>query len=356
MDLREPIKISTLGEALGALLDDQSGNLDLEVTHFSTAELAQAGAFTFINDAKKWPLLEQSHCTCVLAPSALKEKVEKNDLGKTWLFSKNVDLAARDIKQKFFFQTPYQSHWQGIHPTAVVGEGSSIDDSATLGPHAVVGKNCKIGKGTFIGANACIEDDVTIGEHTTIHPLAYVGHHCLIGNHCEIKPNAVIGSEGFGYAHDHLGNHYRIPHTGRVILKDHVHIGAGSAVDRGTITDSIIGEGTKIDNHVHCGHNFVIGKNGLITGQVVVAGSTTIGDNFICGGHTAITGHIQVADNVQVAGFSGVAKSVERPGAYGGYPLQPVKDSLRTRQNLLHLTEMRRSIKKLMKKVFPEES
>ena len=130
-----------------------------------------------------------------------------------------------------------------------------------------------------------------IKSHVTIHAHVYVGHSCVIGHNCEIMPQAVIGSEGFGYAHDHLGNHYRVPHTGRVVLADDVHIGALSTIDRGTINDSTIGQGTKIDNHVHLAHNSIVGKNGLITAHVVMAGSSTLGDNFMVGGNSAIAGH-----------------------------------------------------------------
>jgi UDP-3-O-[3-hydroxymyristoyl] glucosamine N-acyltransferase len=200
-----------------------------------------------------------------------------------------------------------------------------------------------------------VENNAKIGKEATLHPHVYIGHSCEIGSFCEIMPQAVIGSEGFGYAHDEKGNHFRIPHTGKVVLEDDVHIGAGTAIDRGTIEDSVIGRGTKIDNQVHLAHNTVVGKNGLITAQCVTAGSSQIGDNFICGGKTAITGHIKVTDNVNVAGFSAISNNVKEGGQYGGYPLVPLKQHLKIKASSVHLPELRKQMNRVLRKLFPED-
>lgn len=355
MRLEKEITAEQVLAAGGPLLTDSLGDLDQKLTQFATPESAEPGSLGFVNGPKHLAAIEDSSLSCVIAPVKMKEQIQALNSKKTWLFSPNVDLAAREIKKNFFFPTPYKADFSGIHPTAIVDSSANLALDVVVGPHAVIGKNVVIGSGSFVGANAIVEENAKIGEQVTIHPLAYIGHSTEIGNACEILPQAVVGSEGYGYAHDHLGNHYRIPHTGKVILEDDVHVGAGTAIDRGTIEDTRIGKGTKIDNQVHLAHNTVIGKNGLITAQVVTAGSTTIGDNFICGGKTAITGHIKISDNVNVAGFSGISNNVKEPGQYGGYPLLPLKQHLKVKASSVHLPELRKQMNRVLRKLFPEE-
>lgn len=355
MDFRKRQPIQEIIDFAGPLIIDSYGDLNLQVSRFDSIETASPGSFVFINDPRLIPKAEVSEAVCLLAPDSFKPRVDEMSSAKTWLFSPNVGLAARNIKNHFVFRTPFRSSFMNIHPTAVVDPTAEIATGVTIGPHAVIGPGVKIGTNSFVGANAVIEENVTIKNQVTIHPLAYIGHSCEVGNNCEIKPQAVVGSEGFGYEHDHLGNHYRIPHTGRVILEDDVHIGAGAAIDRGTIQDSRIGRGTKIDNQVHLAHNSVIGKNGLITAHVVLAGSTTIGDNFVIGGNSAIAGHITVADNVSVAGFSAISNSVKEGGQYGGYPLVPLKRHLKIKASSVHLPELRKHMNRVLKKLFPED-
>ena len=339
----------------GPLISDTLGDLDMTVSHFSTIEMPLEGSFAFINNPRLIPLAETSSATCLLAPDSYKSRIEEMSSNKTWLFSPNVNLAARNIKNEFVFSTPYRADIKEIHATAVIDPSVEMALGVVVGPYAVIGKNVKIGEGTYIGAGAVIEENVIIKGNTTIHPQAYIGHSCEVGHHCEIMPSAVVGSEGYGYSHDHHGNHYRIPHTGKVILHDDVHIGAGAAIDRGTIEDTVVGEGTKIDNQVHLAHNTKVGRNGLITAQVVTAGSSTIGDNFVAGGKTAIAGHIKVTDNVNVAGYSAISNNVTEPGQYGGYPLLPLKKHLKVRASSVHLPELRKQMNRVLRKLFPED-
>lgn len=354
MNLTKEITVEDVLRAGGPLITKCLGDKQTKLNRFSSTPLAEPGSLGFLNNPKHLDSVENSALSCVIAPLQLLDKISQLKSDKTWLFSPNVDLAAREIKKALFFQTPYRAPWAGVHSSAVVDPSAHLSADAIVGPYAIIGKNVQLGEGCFVGAHSVIEENTCIGNNVTIHPLAYIGHSTEIGDGCEIMPHAVIASEGYGYAHDHLGNHYRIPHTGKVILEDDVHIGAGTAVDRGTIENTRIGRGTKIDNQVHLAHNTVIGKNGLITAQVVTAGSTSIGDNFICGGKTAITGHIKITDNVNIAGFSGVSKSVEEPGQYGGYPLLPLKQHLKVKASSVHLPELRKQMKRVLDKLFPE--
>lgn len=355
MRLIKPVKIQDLVDFSGPLIKDHLGDLNQEIMNFSGLSGASEQSFGFIISEKMLKTVDASPLTCVLAPLKIKEQVTSLNSTKTWLFSPNPELCARNIKNQFVFATPFRPDHSGIHPTSVIHESAQLGTNVTVAPFAIIEKNVQIGDDSYIGSHSVIEENVIIKKNVTIHPHVYIGHSCEIGNDCEIMPQAVIGSEGYGYSHDHLGNHYRMPHTGKVILHDDVHIGAGTAIDRGTISDSVIGKGTKIDNQCHLAHNSVVGKNGLLTAQLVTAGSSTLGDNFICGGKTAVTGHIKVTDNVHVSGFSAITNDVKKPGQYGGYPLLPLKQSLKVKASSTHLPELRKQMNRVLRKLFPED-
>lgn len=267
------------------------------------------------------------------------------------LSSPNVQLSMSSIGRRFF---PLNRHFQPIkgpkiHPSAQIAASAKVGAGCTIGPGVVIGEGCEIGENCIFGANVVIEPDVKIGAGSHIHPLVFIGHSCELGKECEIHPNTTIGSEGFGYARDDKFGQHRITHYGKVILEDRVHIGANVSLDRGTYLDSRIGSGTKIDNHCHFGHNFVIGKNSLITAGLISAGSVTVGDYCVFGGRTTINGHIEIASKTQVSAISVVSKPIEKGGEYGGFPLQPLRDTLKTRAAMRHLPEMLANIKKILK-------
>jgi UDP-3-O-[3-hydroxymyristoyl] glucosamine N-acyltransferase len=236
-----------------------------------------------------------------------------------------------------------------IHPGATISDRARLGRGCIVGPGAVVGDDCEVGDDCVIGAGCVIEPGVKIGAGCHIHPLVYIAHSCEIGQRCEIHPHTTIGTEGYGYAQDAKFNHYRITHYGRVIIGDDVHIGAGVQIDRGTFEDSHIGSGTKIDNHCHFGHNIRIGKNTLITGGMITAGSVTIGDRCVFGGRSTVKGHISIASDCHFGGLSGVNNNIFKPGEYGGLPLQPIQSEMRTRASLKHLPELVRNVRRIMK-------
>ena len=350
MNFKKSVTALELKEAYSQLITGEIGDLKAIIDNFTSVKLANSSSFVFANSEVSIRQALASAASCILAPEKMREKIAKNQPAKTLLFCKNVDLLARNIKKDFCQDTPYRSSLEGIADSAFVHPSVELGKGIVIGPNAVINEKVKIGDDSFIGANTVIEAGVTIGKNATIHPLVYIGHSSEIGDNFECKSNTTIASEGYGYAHDHLGNHYRIPHTGRVVIHDDVHIGANCSIDRGTIEDSVIGRGTKIDNQVHFGHNLVIGKNGLVTANAVTAGSCKIGDNFISGGLIGLGGHLEIADNVNLAGFAAVTKSIDKPGAYGGNPLEPLKDALRNKVSFRYLTDMRKKIDKLWEK------
>ena len=270
------------------------------------------------------------------------------------LQSPSPELALALVARTLFPVTTQMKGFDGmrIHPSAVISETASVSDDAIIGPNAVIGANVRIGAACIVGANTTVEDDVVVGEGSHIHANVFIGHGTEIGRHCEIHPMTSLGSEGYGYAHDEHFNHYRHQHYGRLIIEDDVHVGACVTIDRGHFVDSVIGRGTKIDNHCHLAHNVRVGKNCLMAGDFMTAGSVTIGDNNVFGGSARVTDHVTVGDNMQFAGLAAVSKDIDEPGkAFGGRPLQPVNEYLRTCANLAHLADMRRNLARVMRKL-----
>jgi len=205
-----------------------------------------------------------------------------------------------------------------ISPRAIIAANVILRAGCVVEPFAVIKPLVKLGSGTYIGANCYIDDGVIIGKNCEIRPHTTIYKNTKIGDFVVIDSNSVIGKEGFGYIKKK--RYERIRHIGGVIIKNFIEVGANVAIDRGTVGNTIIGEGTKIDNLVHIGHNVKIGKNCIIMGQVGIAGSTVIGDNVILCGQVGISDHLNIADNVIVYAKSGVFKSLCANKRYSGIP------------------------------------
>ncbi len=215
----------------------------------------------------------------------------------------------------------------GISSSAFVDPTARLEAGVLVEPMAVVGANAEIGEGTQIGAGAIIGAGVKIGRNCSISAgasvlCAYIGNNVIIHN------GARIGQDGFGYAPGPAGM-LKIVQVGRVIIQDDVEIGANTTIDRGTMDDTVIGEGTKIDNQAQIGHNVRIGRHTAIVSQVGIAGSARIGDGVQIGGQAGVAGHIHVGDGAQLAAGSGVIFDLAPGGRYGGVPARPIKDFLR---------------------------
>lgn len=204
-----------------------------------------------------------------------------------------------------------------------IARSAVIEDGAVIEPGAVIGPEARIGRGTRIAAGAVVGYRVTIGRDCYIGPLASVIH-ALVGNRVILHAGVRIGQDGFGFAMGRDG-HLKVPQVGRVIIQDDVEIGANSAVDRGALKDTIIGEGTKIDNLVQIGHNVVIGRHCVIVGQVGISGSTELGDFVVMGGQSGAIGHIKIGTGAQIAGGAHPKGDVPPGAVLAGTPARPFR-------------------------------
>ena len=240
--------------------------------------------------------------------------------GCVFLRAKSVQSSFAAVAWMFYpeCEPGFASQKVPVHPSARIGAG------VTLSPGVVIGANAEIGDGTKIGPNAIIGRGVMIGRKCEIGAQTVLGF-AYLGDEVVIQPGAVIGGSGFGFSAEPRG-HAKIPQLGRVVLQDRVEIGANSTVDRAALGDTVIGEGTKIDNLVQIGHNTRVGRHCVIAGQAGISGSVTVGDFVAMGGGAAIADHVTIGDRARLAGFTGVAHDLEGGRDYGGIPARPIRD------------------------------
>jgi len=222
------------------------------------------------------------------------------------------------LRPSSLFVTKGRAASAQVHPAARLEAGVTVDPLAVVGPRAEIGAGTLIGARTVIGPDVCIGRDCAIGPDATIM-------HALIGDHVIIHPGVRIGQDGFGYLPSSQG-HQKIPQTRRVIIQDDVEIGANTTIDRGATRDTVIGEGTKIDNLVQIGHNCSIGRHCLIVSQVGISGSVTIGDFAVLTGQVGISDHLTIGAGAILGGRAGVMSNVPAGARWAGTPAEPAID------------------------------
>ncbi|MFH1500304.1 MAG: UDP-3-O-(3-hydroxymyristoyl)glucosamine N-acyltransferase [Verrucomicrobiota bacterium] len=210
----------------------------------------------------------------------------------------------------------------GIHPSAIIDPSAKIAADATVGPLCVIEAGVVIGARTHVQAHAFLGRDVVVGEDCWLLPGVKIYNECVLRDRVRLHAGVVIGSDGFGYEFN-AGRHEKVPQVGRVVIESDVEIGANTTIDRARFSQTLIGEGTKIDNLVQIGHNVVVGKHCLLCAQVGISGSTTLGDYVVLGGQAGVAGHLHLGKGTKAGGQSGIGADTT-PGSYvNGSPALP---------------------------------
>ncbi len=234
----------------------------------------------------------------------------------------------------------------GVHSTAALGKRTVLGKNVSIGPHVAIGEDCSIGDGAVIESHVSIGAGSAVGAATRIFPGARIYDGVRIGSRCIIHSGAVIGSDGYGYVSGPAG-HEKVPQIGGVKIEDDVELGANVTIDRGTVGDTVVGCGTKIDNLVHIAHNVQVGQHCLIIAQCGVAGSAKLGHWTVLAAQSGVAGHIVVGDRAMIGAKSGVTKSI-RPGqAVSGFPARPHPEEKRIKVSMGRLPDLVRDVTRL---------
>jgi UDP-3-O-[3-hydroxymyristoyl] glucosamine N-acyltransferase len=235
----------------------------------------------------------------------------------------------------------------GVHPSAVIGRGARIGQEAAIGPFVHIGDGASIGDRVTLDAGVVVGAGARIGADSRLFPRVTLYPNTEIGERVSLHAGAVLGSDGFGYVYRD-GRHEKIPHVGRCIVENDVEIGAGTTIDRGSIGDTVIGAGSKIDNLVHIAHNVRIGRLCLVAAQVGISGSATVEDGVVIGGQAGFQGHHTIGKGARIGGQSGVFGDVPPGETWSGYPARPHKESLRAQAAMFRLAGMVKRIERLL--------
>lgn len=331
----------TLGELAKYVSGKITGNNDIVIRSASTLGRAGQGDISFLANAKYERQLYSTKASAVIVGREIKT---------------SVPLLVADDPYYAFMQIVVLLHGHRKHKKVGIGRRACISDKAKVGvdcnihDYVTISDDSRVGDGCIIYPGAYIGQKVYIGNDCIIYPNVAIYDGCKMGNHVIINANSTIGEDGFGYA-SHQGAHHKIPHIGIVVIEDDVEVGAGCAIERGTLGDTVIGRGTKLGDLITIGHGTKIGDHCLLVAQVGIAGSTTLGNHCVLGGQVGVVGHITIGNNVTVAAQSGVINDIPDGKVVVGAPAIEAKRGRRAYSMIEHLPEIRQSIRQLQKQL-----
>ncbi|AHK63157.1 UDP-3-O-(3-hydroxymyristoyl)glucosamine N-acyltransferase [Chlamydia avium] len=338
----------TLQQLADLLQVEAQGNVETLISGVEDINEAQPHHVTFLDNEKYARFIKTTQAGAIILSKAQAQKY--GDLNKNFLIVSELPAIAFQKCIELFISS-IDSGFKGIHPTAVIHPSAHIGKNVCIEPYAVICQQACIEDNSFIGAGSIIGAGSTLGEGCVIHPKVVIQERVVLGKRVIIQPGAVIGSSGFGYITNAFGRHKHLKHLGQVIIENDVEIGANTTIDRGRFKNTIIGEGTKIDNQVQIAHHIEIGQHCIIVAQVGIAGSTKIGHHVIIGGQTGITGHISITDHVIMMAQTGVTKSITSPGIYGGAPARPYQEIHRQVAKIRNLPKLEERMSILEEKI-----
>jgi UDP-3-O-[3-hydroxymyristoyl] glucosamine N-acyltransferase len=331
---------SAIAELVGGTL---TGDGNAEVRALAPLDRASSTDLSFLANARYVSLYERTQASAVLISPEFSEL--------TTTASARIVVARPHDAMLVVLPSLYRrpARAPGVHATARLGRGVTLGADVTIGAYVVIEDGATIGDRSWIESHVTVGAGVMVGEECHVYPSATLYSGTTLGARVAVHAGVRIGSDGFGYVFRN-GIHDKIPHIGRCIIEDDVEIGANSTIDRGSIDDTVIGAGTKIDNLVHLGHNVRVGRLCLIMAQVGIAGSTRVGDGVVIAGQAGVGGHVTIGDRARLAGQAGLFGDLPAGETWSGYPARPHRQSLRASAALLKLADMMKKLERLVER------
>jgi UDP-3-O-[3-hydroxymyristoyl] glucosamine N-acyltransferase len=332
------MKLQEIAERLGGTVE---GDGSLEITGVNGMELAEKGQITFLAEKKFKDQLKASNASAVIVQKAL-------ETDKAQVVHPAPVLAFAKLLAEFH---PEPQPQPGIDDKASIAEGVQLGKGVSIGPFVAIGRDVVIGDNTVLHAGVVVHEGCRIGNNAILFANVTLYRNSVIGNHVILHAGVVIGTDGFGYTPDEKGRHVKINQIGRVVIKDLVEVGANTCIDRAAFGETVVREGTKIDNLVQIAHNCNIGPHSIIVAQVGMAGTCKLGHHVILAGQVGLADHVTIGDQVIVAAQAGVNKDLVEPGFYGGSPAISAMGWKRYTTLLPKLPELSRKIQQLEKRL-----
>lgn len=300
-----------IADYLGGTIE---GDENVEVSQFSKIEEGKEGSLSFLANLQYKKFIYETKSSIVLINNDL---ILDSKVHTTLIRVENAYQSLAKLLQLYDSMKPQKT---GIDSGAFISASATVEDECYIGTFAYIGDNSTIGQASKIYPQVYIGNNVQIGKNVTLFPGVKIYDDCIIGDACTIHSGAVIGSDGFGFAPNSENEYSKVPQIGKVILEDHVEIGANTTVDRATMGATVIKRGVKLDNLIQIAHNVEVANNTVIAAQTGIAGSTKVGKNCMIGGQVGINGHISIADGVRVAAQSGISSDIKEAKTVQGAP------------------------------------
>lgn len=341
----EAIRAITAEEIRELVDGELIGDPQRTVDRVASLDRASERALAFVAAARYVPYLQATRAGVVLVRREWSEQVPSE---ATAILVADPHAALRIALLELY---PPKRAAPGVHPTAVVPRSARVDEDASIGPFVVVGEDVEIGPGCTLGAHVVIGSGCRLGRDVAIHPHVTLYDGVMVRDRAVIHSGARVGKDGFGYVWAD-GGHRRIPQVGGCVIGEDVEIGANVCIDRGSVGDTVVGAGTKIDNLVQLGHNVEVGSHVILVSQVGISGSSSIGDGAVLGGQVGVGGHLTIGPGARVGAQAGVTGDVPTGETYSGYPARPHREALRAQAATFKLPELLRRFKRLEETVF----
>ena len=333
------LKLGQLAEFLGATL---RGDAEKQITGLATLQEAGPAQLSFLANPQYRKYLAGSRAAALLLKAA-----DAEGFAGDALVVPDPYLAYARISHLF---DPKPKAVAGVHPTAVVAPDAVVDPTASIGAFAVIESAARIGAGVTVGAHCFIGARSEVGEGGWLAPKVTLYHDVRIGKRVVIQSGAVLGGEGFGFANE-KGIWQKIAQIGGVLVGDDVEIGVNTAIDRGALADTLIGNGVKLDNQIQIAHNVQIGDHTAMAACVGISGSTKIGKHCMLAGGVGLVGHIEICDKVFITGMTMVTHSITEPGSYSsGTAMQPAAEWRKSAARIRQLDDIARRLRQLEKR------